>query len=276
MTDPDTNLSLASTARWTASARALESAREDRLFNDPWASALAGAEGAQWLERQGGNVAPMIIRTHYFDGFLQKTAYDYGIRQIVIMAAGLDTRAYRLEWPEETRIYEIDQPAVLDYKTQVLQAAGAQPACLRTPIPANLTEPWQAVLEHNGFDPAPPAAWLLEGFLFYLPCETIHRILEQVSGLSAPASRIGFDVVNAVTLTSPFTKTWIEMQARSGAPWLGWLDDPETFLAGLGWRAALSQPGAPDAHYQRWTMPVIPVKMPNMPHNWYVTAEKTG
>jgi len=117
---------------------------------------------------------------------------------------------------------------------------------------------------------------LLEGFLFYQPCETIHRILEQVSGLSAPASRIGFDVVNAVTLTSPFTKTWIEMQARSGAPWLGWLDDPETFLAGLGWRAALSQPGAPDAHYQRWTMPVIPVKMPNMPHNWYVTAEKTG
>jgi len=274
-----TNLSLAATARWTASARAKESARPDHLFDDPWATSLAGAEGMQWLEKLGGNVAPMIIRTHYFDGFLQKATGPqpgllHAIRQVVILAAGLDTRAYRLDWPDGTRLFELDQPEVLRYKAQVMEAAGAQAACQRIAIPCDLTQPWQTELAHNGFDPAQPSAWLLEGFLFYLPDEAIRHILEQVTALATPGSRMGFDIVNHLALTSPITKAWIEMQAKAGAPWLGRLDDPEAFLAELGWQATLTQPGSPDAHFGRWTLPVIPVKMPNMPHNWYVTAEK--
>lgn len=270
----ESKLSLASTARWTASARAKESRRQDRLFNDPWAAALAGAEGAAWLEQQKSDLAPMIVRTHYFDGFLQDATHGRKIRQIVILAAGLDTRAYRLAWPKETHLFELDQAVVLQFKKQVLETAGAQPTCNVTTIPADLTEPWQEALKNSGFDPLQPCAWLLEGFLFYLPNEFLERILAQVSALAAPGSRMGFDIVNSTTLTSPITKAWIEMQAKAGAPWLGSLDDPEAFLAGLGWQTELSQPGSPDAHFERWTLPVIPLKMANMPHNWYVTATR--
>ncbi len=119
---------LASTARWTAAVRAQESAREDRLFNDPWAAALAGPEGAAWIEhRPPGSTVPIALRTRFFDDFVQRIAAQDGIRQIVLMAAGLDTRAFRLPWPERTRLFELDQFTVLKYKDQVLAAAGAQP-----------------------------------------------------------------------------------------------------------------------------------------------------
>lgn len=266
--------SLALTARWTAGARAVESAREDRLFCDPWAPALAGPEGMEWVGRQGGGGILMAIRTRYFDDFLQEAAFHLGLRQVVILAAGLDTRAYRLPWPESTSIFELDQDLVLRYKESVLAAAGAQPACQRTAIATDLTGAWQSALQAAGFNPAEAAVWLLEGFLFYLPGEDITRILGMVSALSAPGSRLGFDVVNNLTLTSPMTSAWVAMQARAGAAWLGGLDDPEGLLAEMGWQANLTQPGAPDAHFDRWTLPVIPVKMPNMPHQWYVTASR--
>lgn len=266
--------SLAATARWTASARAQESAREDCLFYDPWAAALAGPEGVAWLEQRGGSVAPIVIRTHYFDQFLQDAAQRTEIRQVVIIAAGLDTRAYRLTWPEGIHLFELDQAAVLEHKSQVLEAAGAQPACQRTALATNLEGDWPEALLSAGFDTVQPSTWLLEGLLFYLPNDATTKILQDVTLLAAPGSRLGFDIVNSTTLTSPITRAWIEMQAQAGAPWLGYLDDPEGFLAGLGWQAAITQPGAPDAHYERWKFPILPVKMPNMPHNWYVTAEK--
>lgn len=266
--------SLGNTARWTASARAQESAREDHIFYDPWAAALAGEQGAEWLTQRSGHVAPMVIRTRYFDEFLQRVAGEQAIRQVVLGAAGLDTRAYRLNWPEGTRLFELDQPAVLQYKAEVLQAAGAQPTCQRRAVPVDLTTDWGQQLAACGFDAAQPSAWLLEGILFYLTNESITQILDTVSRLSAPGSWLGFDIVNGVTLTSPITHAWIEMQAQMGAPWIGTMEDPEAFLAERGWKASLTQPGSPDANYGRWTLPVIPVKLPNFPHNWYVTAVK--
>ena len=90
----------------------------------------------------------------------------------------------------------------------------------------------------------------------------------------APGSWLGFDIINGAVLTSPWTKPWVDMQAREGAPWIGTLDDPESTLASLGWTATLTQAGQPDANHGRWTLPVIPVKIPDMPHNWFVTAHK--
>ena len=268
------NQALGATARWTASARAQESARADRLFNDPWAAALAGKQGAAWLATRSGNVAPMVIRTRYFDEFLQRVVEQPGLRQIVLVAAGLDTRAYRLDWPEGTRLFELDQPAVLQYKVDVLQAARAKPTCARQPVEADLMGDWVTPLIAGGFDSTQPSVWLLEGFLFYIPNEAILQILDRISSLSAPKSWLGFDIVNGLTLIHTITHPWIEMQAQMGAPWLGSLDDPEAFLVERGWAASLTQPGSPDANYGRWTLPVIPVKLPNLPHNWYVTAQK--
>jgi methyltransferase (TIGR00027 family) len=270
-----TSEGLESTARWTAAARGLESRREDRLFYDPWAVELAGEDGAAWLEgRPEDSVLPMVLRTRYFDGFLLRVTSEQRIRQVVLMAAGLDTRAFRLAWPAGTVLYELDRPAVLQYKENVLQAAGAEPVCERRTVEADLTEPWEKALASAGFEAQEPAAWLLEGFLFYLDDNTLRRILDQVATLAAPVSWMGFDVVNTDMFKSEWTRPWVEMQAAAGAPWRSTLDDPVGFLAGRGWTATLSQAGAPDANHGRWTLPVIPTTMPGMPHNWYVIAHR--
>ena len=265
---------LGATAYWAAGVRALESAREDRLFNDPWAAALAGPLGMAWAAGRGDKSAAMVIRTRYFDDFLQRVVIDFGVRQVVILAAGLDTRAYRLGWLEGSRLFELDQPSVLRYKEQVMQAADARLVCDRRAIEVDLNSEWEAPLAAAGFTLHQPSVWLMEGFLFYLPYALITQLLEKASRQAAPGSWIGFDIVNALTLTSQWTRPWVEMQAAAGVPWLGTLDDPEGTLSGLGWRPALTQPGAADAGYGRWTLPVIPLKMPGMPHHWYVTGWK--
>jgi methyltransferase (TIGR00027 family) len=171
-------------------------------------------------------------------------------------------------------VFELDQPAVLHEKEKILGSASAQPECARHTIGVDLTGSWKEALIEAGFKPSSPAVWLLEGFLFYIPSESISRLLNELNMLSAPGSWLGFDIINSTTLTSPYTRQWIEMQANSGAPWIGTMDDPIGFLSSLGWKASLSQAGAPDANHGRWHLPVIPVTMPDMPHNWFVTARK--
>jgi len=272
---PSANQMLASTAFWTAGVRARETRREDCLINDPWAAALAGKQGEEWLKQHPEeSTIPIVLRTRFFDDFLQRVTDQYGIRQIVLLAAGLDTRAFRLHWPEGTQFFELDQPAVLNFKEKVLHSLGARPACERRIIGKDLTEPWKDVLIANGFDPQERSGWLLEGFLFYLPVETITRLIDEVTSLVAPGSWLGFDIINQAVLTSPWTKPWVEMQAQWGAPWIGTLEDPEGTLAARGWEATLTQAGQTDANHGRWSLPVIPTKMPNMPHNWLVTAQK--
>ncbi len=264
---------LGSTAYWTASVRARESEQKAPLFFDPWAEALAGEIGQAWINgRSTDSVMPIAIRTRYFDDFLQRITRDEDVLQVVLLAAGLDTRAFRLDWPERTIIFEVDQPAILAYKDQVLLAAGARPTCARQISSADLTLPWVDTFLASGFVPQRPSLWLLEGFLFYLASDTITNLLDTVSSLTAPGSWLGFDIMNSLTLTSPLTQKWVEMQAQSGAPWMGTMDDPVTFLAQRGWEATITQAGAADAHYGRWPYPVIPTTMPNMPHNWFVTA----
>ena len=266
---------LTHTAYWTAAVRALEHARPDRLFSDPWAQALAGEIGAAWIAgRTPESVVPIVLRTRYFDDFLLRIVEQYPIRQVVMLAAGLDTRAYRLPWPAGTRFFELDQAELLAYKAHVLQMAGANPAGALHSIPIDLSSDWPAALRQHGFDPAHPAVWMLEGFLFYLAEADLVKILDGVCQLAAPGSWLGFDCINSLVLTSPYTRKWVEMQAAQGAPWIGALDDPLGFLAERGWKADMTQAGAPEADHGRWTLPVFPVLMPGMPHNWYVTARK--
>ena len=155
-----------------------------------------------------------------------------------------------------------------------MRSQGAIPGCARQSIAADLAGEWKEALLSSGFNPQAPSTWLLEGFLFYIPSETIVKILTGVSGLAASGSWLGLDAINGMVLTSPWTKAWVDMQAQSGAPWIGTLEDPQGLLASLGWTASLTQAGQPDANYGRWTLPVIPTDMANMPHNWLVTARK--
>jgi methyltransferase (TIGR00027 family) len=263
------------TARWTAAVRAYENTREDRLFADPWAAALAGQEGREWIEgRSADSVAPIVLRTRFFDDFLQRITFENQARQVVLMAAGLDTRAFRLNWPDQTQIFELDQSSLLEQKEAILNSVGAQPACERRTIKVDLAGAWQGSLMDAGFEPEQPSGWLLEGFLFYMPDETIVHLLSEVSQLAVSGSWLGFDIMNSITLTHPLVQSWVKMQADAGAPWIGTMDDPVGFLKERGWKATLTQAGQPDANYGRWPFPVVPTMMPDMPHNWFVIAEK--
>jgi methyltransferase (TIGR00027 family) len=273
--DGISNSPLGGTAYWTAGVRARESRREDRLFSDPWAAALAGETGENWCaQHTEESTLPIVVRTRYFDDFLRNISLRESIRNVVLMGAGLDTRAFRINWRPGVQFFELDQRVVLDYKETILHSLEAKPTCERQIICTNLTQPWKDALLESGFNPNKRSVWLLEGLLFYLPCESVGQILDAVDSLAATGSRLGFDIINSAVLSSHYTKAWIDMQAESGAPWISFMDDPEAFLAIRDWSAALSQAGQPDAHYGRWTLPILPTKVPNMPHYWFVTAKK--
>jgi methyltransferase (TIGR00027 family) len=132
------------------------------------------------------------VRMHFFDAYFGD-AMRAGVRQAVILAAGLDSRAYRLDWPAGTVVYEIDQPQVLSYKSTTLAAHGVATSADHRAVPIDLRHDWPAALHAAGFDPAIPTAWLAEGLLMYLPADAQNRLFEQIAELSAPTSRLGVE-----------------------------------------------------------------------------------
>ncbi|OBB26928.1 SAM-dependent methyltransferase [Mycolicibacterium peregrinum] len=205
----DIATSVGSTAVMVAAARAGETGRENPLIRDPYAAILvAGAGTGFWETLLDQDVAAKIaevddeaakifehmgsyqaVRTHFFDAYFTEAA-NAGIRQIVILASGLDSRAYRLEWPAGTTVFEIDQPKVLEYKAETLAAHGAQPSAQRREVAIDLRQYWPKALREAGFDDSQPTAWLAEGLLMYLPADAQDRLFELVTELSAPGSRI--------------------------------------------------------------------------------------
>ncbi|WP_052887818.1 SAM-dependent methyltransferase [Thermogemmatispora carboxidivorans] len=242
----------------TAAVRAFESQRPDRLFDDPWAAALATEEGERrrlLIKDQG---APIVVRTRFFDECLQALSFEKGIRQIVLPAAGLDTRAFRMDWPEDTRFFELDQPMVLEYKEEVLQKHGAHPRCERHSLAVDLTaSEWPDALLQAGYDPHLPGAWLVEGLLFYLSEEQIRRLLEQISSLTAPGSWLGFDSVHSAMLNSPLLEVRTKLVASLGSPWIGAIDDPVSLLRSYGWRATVIYSIHKALEYNRPVFPFV-------------------
>ncbi|GAA3558852.1 SAM-dependent methyltransferase [Amycolatopsis ultiminotia] len=182
------------TAVGVAALRALESGRPDRLFDDPYAGAFFHAGRALFAdrERQDGRLGEVFaeqvaVRTRYFDEFVD------GAEQVVILAAGLDARAFRLSWADGARAFELDLPEVLEFKDSVLAEQGARARCARTVVPADLRENWPEALLNAGFDRNLPTVWLAEGLLVYLTRDEAERLLTEVTALSAPGSRISFE-----------------------------------------------------------------------------------
>lgn len=270
---------LASTACWTAAIRAYESEFSDCLFHDPWAALLAGQAGQRWNDRMAielnrVNAAPMVIRTKFFDDFLLRVTTEYHVRQVVLVAAGMDTRAFRLIWPEGTRFFELDQPELLVQKEQLLSSAGASPTCWRQTIGVDLREPWADALCQASFDPLQRSVWLLEGLLHYLTYSYVLCLFDVIASLSAFDSWLGFNVVNRDMLTSPWTRSWIESLEKSGTPWLSTMDEPEIVLAEHGWVATVTQFGEGSANFGRWSYPIAPRSVRGIPRNLLVTATR--
>jgi methyltransferase (TIGR00027 family) len=206
----DIKTSVGSTAVMVAAARAIETEQPDALINDPYAKLLVSNSGAEVLweamldpeivakieaidEESAARIKHMrgyqAVRTHFFDSFFAD-AVASGIRQVVILASGLDSRAYRLDWPAGTTVYEIDQPQVLEYKSSTLAESGATPSAERREVAIDLREDWPAALRAAGFDPTQRTAWLAEGLLMYLPAEAQDRLFTLVGELSPAGSRV--------------------------------------------------------------------------------------
>jgi methyltransferase (TIGR00027 family) len=197
--------SVGATATGVAASRALASQGPDALLDDPFAEPLVRAVGVDFFVKMSTGEIPleeddpafsrqkmvesMAVRTRFFDDYFA-AAGAAGIRQAVILAAGLDARAYRLAWPHGTVVFEVDQPQVIDFKTRTLADLGATPTADRRPVGADLREDWPAALRAAGFDASKPTAWSAEGLLIYLPAEAQDRLFDNITALSAPGSRV--------------------------------------------------------------------------------------
>ncbi len=196
--------SVGATATMVAAARALASREPDRLIDDPYAAALVRAVGVEFftklvdgeiplstIEGDGPRVMAdvMAVRTRFFDDFFIN-AGAAGIRQAVILASGLDSRPYRLPWPQGSTVYEIDQPKVIEFKSTTMTEIGATPTAERRAVSIDLREDWPAALRRSGFDETQPTAWSAEGLLNYLPPDAQDRLFDNITALSAPGSQL--------------------------------------------------------------------------------------
>lgn len=274
------------TALGVARLRAAESARPDRLFDDPLAAAFAAAAPADPEPDAAPGFVPdavadsvpgdgpppgaaepasssgpagmpggrlgfnVVIRTRFYDDYLLAAAAA-GCRQVVLVAAGLDCRAFRLDWPDGLRLYELDQPDVLDFKETVISGQGARPRCQRRAIPVDLRGDWPARLAEAGFDPARPAAWLVEGLLIYLSADQAARLLTEVGTLSAPGSRLALERGEYAPSLISETRTTAR-GAQLAALWQGGLgQDHAAWLGEHGWSAVRYNMAEAAASYGR-------------------------
>jgi methyltransferase (TIGR00027 family) len=233
--------SVGATATFVAVGRAMASRDPHGLINDPFAEPLVRAVGVDFFTKMMDgeldidaieNVSPvriqamtngMAVRTKYFDDYFVNVT-GAGVRQAVILASGLDSRAYRLPWPAGTVVYELDQPQVIEFKTTTLAGLGAEPTATQRTIPVDLRADWPGALQAAGLDTMAPTAWLAEGLLIYLPPEAQDRLFDNITALSVPGSTIAtefvpgivdFDADRARELASSFREHGVDVDLAS-------------------------------------------------------------
>ncbi|ARZ66052.1 SAM-dependent methyltransferase [Streptomyces sp. HU2014] len=267
------------TAQWTAAARAVESERGDAMFEDRFARDLAAPRGFELLDKYGGGgLLPFIaIRTKYFDDSIATVLRENTIEQVVLVAAGMDTRAFRLTWPAGTTVYEMDHHALIDEKRARLARLDATATADRREVKADLAEEWLPALTRAGFDPSRPTLWVTEGLMFFLTRDQAAQLLRSLGAASAPGSWLAVDFVSKALLRSPFSQTFLKGLKEDGTPWLFGTDEPEEFLAATGWKARdVREPGEPGAGEGRWPYAVQSRDRRGASRSWLVRAEYVG
>ncbi len=268
----DISTSVGATAVMVALARAAETASADPLIRDQFAEPLVSTpelesvreQVAAWWAGPDGDDDPdftpnsqnminyQAVRTHFFDAYFAD-AVAAGIRQVVILAAGLDSRAYRLDWPAGTVVYEIDLPKVLDYKAETLAGHGAAPVADRRPVPVDLRHDWPQALRDAGFDATQPTAWLAEGLLPFLPAPAQEGMFASIDALSGSGSQVAVEIFGVdEEKRKEAEERWAQLRAKREArgedtsfnPFDLWFDDegrPDCgdWFAAHGWTTRL-------------------------------------
>lgn len=222
--------SVGATATAVAASRAIASQGPEPLLDDRFADPLVRAVGSEHfvalidgerdiddpvLSRRAMS-EQITVRTRFFDDFFT-AAVESGIRQAVILASGLDTRAYRLPWPADTTVFELDQPEVIAFKSRTLTDLGAVPSADRRAVAIDLRDDWPTALRNAGFDPGAPTAWIAEGLLIYLPPDAQDRLLDDITALSASGSRIATEEMDMSSLPDDWAQTLNERSRRIGS-----------------------------------------------------------
>lgn len=266
---------VARTAVLIAAARASEQLNRQPLFNDPLAAPLVEAAGSASDLNGVRTLAGehFVLRTRYFDDQLLSSA----LPQVVILAAGLDTRAFRLPWPRGTTVFELDLPDLVEFKEGVLYDEHVQPSCDRVVVPCDLRKDWTSALINAGFDPKRPTAWLLEGLFMFLPPHTGNRILYWLSGLSARGSTLALEHVNRAFRELPQMRPVHERFGTLDARWLSDVEDPVEWLGGYGWLATVTHHVDLAARHER-AVPAItdPAKVGDDARIWLASAIRTA
>jgi methyltransferase (TIGR00027 family) len=288
----DLATSVGATATMVAAGRGR--ATQSGLIDDPFAEPLVRAVGVDFFTRWANGdidadevdipghpwgMQPMTdllaVRTRLIDQFLTDATAS-GIRQVVILASGLDARGYRLSWPADTVVFEIDQQQVTDFKTATLAAAGAKPTVDLRAVPIDLREDWPAALRQAGLDTSRPTAWVAEGLLAFLPPEAQDRLLDNITDLSAPGSRVVVEIFlstpESLEVMHASSEKWYQhgLEARLDDLWFsGERHDVATYLDERGWRTTrhrssqlLADAGLP-----------VPQRNDGQTENYYCTAE---
>jgi methyltransferase (TIGR00027 family) len=247
--EPQAQAAVVATNRWIAAARALETARADRLFNDPWAEQLAGKTGNAALEAADYN--PFLpVRTRYFDDQIIRAARRNP--QIVLLGAGLDTRAFRLPLPASCSVFEIDYAEAFTEKEAILStaAAGVKRRCVH----ADLSGPWTEALLDAGFDQRTPTIWLAEGLFYYLEAIGAESLVRAAAALSAKSSAFLADIFGTGLLGLESMAPLVTARNKAGHPLPFCTDSPEALFTAAGWtNTAIVYPGEPGANFGRLT-----------------------
>ncbi|HWF28758.1 MAG TPA: class I SAM-dependent methyltransferase [Mycobacterium sp.] len=311
-TDNDTweiTESVGATALGVAAARAAETESENPLISDPFARVFLNAAGdGMWnwfaapeLPAEIAEAEPdlqprmlrmvdyMAARTSFFDQFFLDAARS-GVHQLVILAAGLDSRAWRLPWPDGVTVYELDQPRVLEFKSTTLRESGARPTCQLVHVPVDLRHDWPAALQEAGFDAEAPSAWSAEGLLPFLPAVAQELLFERVDALSARGSRMAVEAPGPDFLDEDARAKQRETMQRvrdlmakleperdipdvQDLWYLEEREDVDTWLRRHGWDVKVTPADELMARYDRRPSPDVEDAAPK---TLFVTAERAG
>lgn len=287
--------SVGATATIVAAGRAMATKDPRGLIHDPFAEPLVRAVGVDFMTRwAAGELASadvdepdapwgmqrmtdmLAARTRYIDAFFAE-AGAAGIDQVVILASGLDARAYRLPWAQGTRVFEIDQPQVLEFKAATIAGLGAEPTAEVRGVPIDLRHDWPSALRQAGFDTGRPAAWAAEGLVGFLPPEAQDRLLDNITALSADGSQLVAEVFANTGISGDALNAASEKWRRNGLDialgelgFAGERNDVATYLQHRGWqpvRTPLNQMLANNGLPLQSTDPDAPFAQ-----NYYCTA----
>jgi methyltransferase (TIGR00027 family) len=217
-------------------------------IHDPWADPLVRAVGmTHFIDILDGRTDSdsqverladgMAVRTRFFDDFLAE-ATAAGIPQVVILASGLDSRGYRMSWPDETVVYDLDQAGVIDFKATTLRSLGAEPSAEVRNVGVDLRDDWPAALRAAGFDTGRRTVWIAEGLLMYLPPEAQDRLFDHITELSPAGSRLAtefFPDMDAFTSDDGQWKRYGFNDDLAGLIYAGERNHVMEYLQGLGW-----------------------------------------